>query len=88
MQDCYHFTVVVRHILQVEYDKVQQKYPSIKFSVSPNHWANLTTKIDFAKFVWNWVVEENMKDAEQEGKELSHEHTETTDRCVWLLDCW
>jgi hypothetical protein len=31
--------------------KVQQKYPSIKFSVSPNHWANLTTKIDFAKFI-------------------------------------
>ena len=68
--------------------KVQQKYPSIKFSVSPNHWANLTTKIEFAKFIWNWVVEEHMKDSEKEGKELSREQAEATARCVWILDCW
>ena len=68
--------------------KVQQKYPSIKFSVSPNHLANLTTKIEFARFIWNWVVEEHMKDAEKEGRELSREEVETTSRCVWLLDCW
>ena len=60
----------------------------VKFSVSPNHWANLTTKIEFAKFMWNWVVEEHMKDAEKEGRELSREEAEATARCVWLLDCW
>ena len=68
--------------------QVQQKYPSMKFSVSPNHWANLSTKVEFAQFIWNWVVEQHMKDAQQEGKELSCEQTKATARCVWLLDCW
>jgi hypothetical protein len=26
--------------------KVKQKYPSIKFSVSPNHWVNLTNSLE------------------------------------------
>ncbi len=38
--------------------------------------------------VRHWIVEQHMKDAHQEGKELSHEQDETTDRCVRLLDCW
>ncbi len=59
-----------------------QVHGFLKFSVSPNHWANLTTKIDFAKFIWNWVVEEHMKDAEKEGKELSREQAEAAARCV------
>ena len=33
--------------------QVEQKYPSMKFSVSPNHWANLSTKVEFAQFIWN-----------------------------------
>jgi hypothetical protein len=60
----------------------------IAHNMDPNHWANLTTKIEFAKFIWNCVVEEHMKDAEKEGKELSREQAEATARCVWLLDCW
>jgi hypothetical protein len=45
---------------------------------------NLTTKIDFTRFIWNRVVEEHMKDVEKEGRELSHEEPEATARCVVL----
>ena len=60
----------------------------LKFSLSPNHWANLSTKVEFAQFIWNWIVEQHMKDAQQEGKELLREQAEATARCFWLLDCW
>jgi hypothetical protein len=49
-----------------------------------HHWVNLTTKIDFTRFIWNRVVEDHMKDVEKEGRELSHEEPEATARCVVL----
>ena len=57
--------VVSSRSVQVGQNWIQRS--SIKFSVSPNHWVNLTTKIEFAKFIWNWVVEEHMKDTAKEG---------------------
>ena len=67
---------------------VRTQFPHFLFTISDNHWANLNTKIELARFIWKWVVEQHMEDARKEGRDLSREDTESTAQCVWLLDCW
>ena len=68
---------------------------------APKHqscaWANLDTKIAFAKRIWGWVVDEFMKDHKAETGlgfrlrpevDLTRAEAKTRARCVWLLDCW
>ena len=65
------------------------QHPHFHFAYSPNHWANLDTKIAFAKRIWGWVVDEFTKDHKAEtGVDLTRAEAETRARCVWLLDCW
>ena len=49
-----------KYTSSLPHPQVQQKYLSIKFSLSPNHWANLSTKVEFAEFLWKWVVDEHL----------------------------
>jgi hypothetical protein len=65
------------------------KYPHFHFARSPNHWANLETKIAFGKRIWDWVVDEHIRDHKEEtGKDLTRAEGEAISKCVWLLDCW
>ena len=65
------------------------QHPHFHFAHSPNHLANLDTKIAFAKRIWGWVVDEYMKDHKAEtGVDLTRAQAEARARCAWLLDCW
>ena len=64
------------------------KFPHFLFTFSDNHWANLNTKIELARVIWKWVVEQHMEDVRKEGRDLSRQDAESTAQCVWLLDCW
>jgi hypothetical protein len=33
-------------------------------------------------------VDEHIKDAAEEGREIDRKEAEATAECVWLLDCW
>jgi len=67
---------------------VRAQFPHFLFTFSDNHWANLNTKIELARVIWKWVVEQHMEDARKEGRDLSRQDVESTAQCVWLLDCW
>jgi len=58
------------------------------FSYTPNHWASLETSINPAKCIWQWVVEDNTKDAQAKGESFTRQQAKASPECVWLLDCW
>ena len=67
---------------------VRSRFPHFLFTFSENHWANLQTKLELANRIWKWVVDEHIKDAAEEGREIDRKEAEATAECVWLLDCW
>ena len=67
---------------------VRAQFPHFLFTFSENHRANLNTKIELARVIWKWVVEQHIEDARKEGRDLSRQDAESTAQCVWLLDCW
>jgi hypothetical protein len=74
--------------LRVSLKKIGDSTLVISHTIWTGMLSVCTTKIEFPKYIWNWVVEEHMKDDEKESKELSIEQVEVTTRCVWLLDSW
>ena len=67
---------------------VRAKLPHFLFMHSKNHWANLKTKLQQAKAIWDWVVKEHREDAEKDGRNINTAEAEKEAQCVWLLDCW
>ena len=67
---------------------VRAKLPHFLFMHSKNHWANLNTKLQQAKAIWDWVVKEHRMDAEKDGRSIDTAEAEKEAQCVWLLDCW
>ena len=67
---------------------VRAKLPHFLFMHSKNHWANLNTKLQQAKAIWDWVVKEHREDAEKDGRNINTAEAEKEAQCVWLLDCW
>ena len=64
--------------------QIRAKYSHFQYGLSPNHWANHPTKVAFVERIYEWVVNEYMRD----NPSWTREYAVRNAKCILLLDCW